>query len=111
MGETQNGRTNKSLKLGTGLGREKNLSYKTEIQSNSYTNWQSESHYECDPKYLREFKKKDKRDTVELDFIQLGKRFDVVGDKGEREGKVTKSLSTRTRQTEKSGVDTVQEGT
>lgn len=66
---------------------------------------------------LTEFKGKDKRDTVELEFIQLGKRLNVLGDEGEGEVKEPASLTHKDldngsacgRQ-EKSGVEAVWEG-
>lgn len=80
IGEKQNRRANKSLKLGTGLRRKKNLLLNSELQSSSYINWWSESYCQCDPKKPHtEFKRKDKRDTVELEFIQLGKQLNVLG--------------------------------
>lgn len=40
----------------------------------------------------RESKRKDRRDIVELEFIQLGKQFDVAEDEGEGEVKDLKGL-------------------
>lgn len=40
----------------------------------------------------KEFKRKDRRDIVELEFIYLGKQFAVVEDEGEGEVKDMKSL-------------------
>lgn len=93
IGEKQN-RTNQGLKLGTGLRRKKNLLLNSELQSSSCINWWSESFCQCDPKKPHtEFKRKDKRDTVELEFIQLGKQFNVPGDEGEGEVKEAESLT------------------